>query len=1239
MPWEPKLEKNEKLKNEKLAKLFECSRTGKIRRSAAHNCLIVVWNSMASSADRWVDGVLGFTGAQETNDREMDNALNRALRDSLKDGVPVYLFEMPKGDAYIYYGRVELAGAPRWEARVDSEGEAHAAWVFPLKYADAKPKKSEGKLYADELDYIFSFGDSQAAAAQSTEAHPAQPEKKRGLEPDEKLRRRIKRQFAKKKYLGDIQISDDEYKLLLDYMRERFKAMSARYSYKAPDEVFCVGMVQIGIRCYEEGVYWPKFQKELNVSTNSVIQGELSDMFEETMRRNGHGLLGDQRFLNQLLLQGFVSDHYAGRLFDYLYDYYRRELFCDIGNLKGRLKALVQAMERTDRGQVKIVTQTADAIAYNPGSARTRVHGMLRLIDKAYWDEELPGRERSNRLTCAFLDWLDKDGRAVMNGDRARSGERRRGDKRFSSPTIRYNPKDGTFALVLPPQIVNDEDADNLRWEIELGSYSKSLPCKSPLEVYTGWRVDGMDEMLNPALLFEKMDFRLMSGEHRVRRFAIDAAPFRFFDEDGVWERDNKLSAGRALSFSKPDFAPESSARTYTADMRLGEASFVYAEYGFEKDDIVYFPDGEPLCVGGMLQEGLLRRGAVAGARVPLEEGMADVYRTSPLMYIQIRQEQLNGTKLTVNGRAYHLSENAAGFRTFNPLDRSGELGCLIELAEYGCRESGAYDIDVDVPADRTDRRYCFQLIDGLSYAFEDAPYVYKDTGTISVPVRCGLAKTQDTEEPEVIDGRTYFGFKLLPGRRWIGLDMQGVRVEFKVPMFEYCFEGGAWRTSEPGDVWKKDFKSKLSIHYAADMLTFSMTDANDALHEITVTRNQEKDAFECDLNPFNSYLTRDSASYMIYLTLPGAGQKVRFLNVCTRAVVLDVPAALKADMRSGCVRASFDIIGQGGICADLYRGEELICEKVPLVNNELVLKGDFENGMYRVELFEEEDDEGGFRTEKEDDEDTSSQDYLPIGSYSVELINPGDLRGKSIEIVDVRSTDDQPVKLRMKRTCRIYNLRRMGAGYAGDMVIRSQNSNEIRERCEGYLELSDPENLQSAYVGFVEEGEPLPFLYDNERSFIVRYEDRSIPSYKRYRRYSRTLYDGDYSFSIHFIAPTAEELREIAQPEDEAPEEAADDTAADDMPAFDISSASAEASAETEPRLFDETSLRETELSLRIRNVLARTKEIYTVGELRAYIAAQGIQALERLRYLGTVDREKLEVFIYEHKLDKTEE
>lgn len=133
MAWKTRLEKGETLTNEKLAKRFECSRTGKIRRSAANDRLIVVWNSMLSDADQWVDDVLGFTGLREEDDQAMNNALNRALRDSRENGVPVYLFELVKANSYEYLGLAGLADAPRRESRADSDGEMHTAWVFPLK--------------------------------------------------------------------------------------------------------------------------------------------------------------------------------------------------------------------------------------------------------------------------------------------------------------------------------------------------------------------------------------------------------------------------------------------------------------------------------------------------------------------------------------------------------------------------------------------------------------------------------------------------------------------------------------------------------------------------------------------------------------------------------------------------------------------------------------------------------------------------------------------------------------------------------------------------------------------------------------------------------------------------------------------------------------------------------------------------------------------------------------------------
>ena len=155
MAWKTRVEKGETLTNEKLAKRFVCSRTGKIRRGAVNDCLIVVWNSMVSEADRWTGDTLNFTGLREEDDWAMNNALNRALRDSRENGVPVYLFELVKANSYEYIGFAELADAPRRESRTDSDGETRTAWVFPLKCAGTALKRSASRPFVDDKEALW----------------------------------------------------------------------------------------------------------------------------------------------------------------------------------------------------------------------------------------------------------------------------------------------------------------------------------------------------------------------------------------------------------------------------------------------------------------------------------------------------------------------------------------------------------------------------------------------------------------------------------------------------------------------------------------------------------------------------------------------------------------------------------------------------------------------------------------------------------------------------------------------------------------------------------------------------------------------------------------------------------------------------------------------------------------------------------------------------------------------------
>ena len=103
------------------------------------------------------------------------------------------------------------------------------------------------------------------------------------LEPEEKLCLRIQREFEKKKLIGDIPINDDEYKLLIDYLKRKLQWLKKLKLKDINDRVLCVALVQIGIRHYDSA-YWPHVAKELCLKQLSTQDQEvLGRSFFRTM--------------------------------------------------------------------------------------------------------------------------------------------------------------------------------------------------------------------------------------------------------------------------------------------------------------------------------------------------------------------------------------------------------------------------------------------------------------------------------------------------------------------------------------------------------------------------------------------------------------------------------------------------------------------------------------------------------------------------------------------------------------------------------------------------------------------------------------------------------------------------------------------------------------------------------------------------------------------------------------------
>ena len=125
-----------------------------------------------------------------------------------------------------------------------------------------------------------------------------------------RLTARIKKEFEKKFFIGDIVISDQEYELLLKESKQ-IAAVIMRAGHAAADSVtLAVTMVQIGIRRYDGRFFWPYIEEELCVERGIKMQQFLGDTFINTLRKHGKYITDASERVQNILFHGFVSNYY-----------------------------------------------------------------------------------------------------------------------------------------------------------------------------------------------------------------------------------------------------------------------------------------------------------------------------------------------------------------------------------------------------------------------------------------------------------------------------------------------------------------------------------------------------------------------------------------------------------------------------------------------------------------------------------------------------------------------------------------------------------------------------------------------------------------------------------------------------------------------------------------------------------------------------------------------------------------
>lgn len=153
--FDPMLKIGAVLKNSDIVETFKCGNMGAMRRSKTTDTLVIITDySKGAYHDKWIGGVLHYTGMGKSGDQDVNWSQNATLADSNRNGIDVHLFEVIDAGEYIYCGRVKLADKPYMSNQPGEDGKDRIVWIFPVRpVPDNDVRKPSMFVFADMEDY------------------------------------------------------------------------------------------------------------------------------------------------------------------------------------------------------------------------------------------------------------------------------------------------------------------------------------------------------------------------------------------------------------------------------------------------------------------------------------------------------------------------------------------------------------------------------------------------------------------------------------------------------------------------------------------------------------------------------------------------------------------------------------------------------------------------------------------------------------------------------------------------------------------------------------------------------------------------------------------------------------------------------------------------------------------------------------------------------------------------------
>ena len=931
-----------------------------------------------------------------------------------------------------------------------------------------------------------------------------------------KVVKRIKSQFDKKFYIGDIAVSDDEYAELLGYVRAQTSKAGAAGRYSNDSPVLAVALVQIGIRRYD-GNYWANASEELKIQLSQTQQRFLGESFIKTLKNHNKYLLHETERVHSIMLHTFVSDYYSRGLFELLFQYYKNDLERDINRndavqMQALMDTLIKKAEQTDGVETlsaqfsgagsagsrayKLRHHTLNAISANPTHSRTRLRRLIRLIDRAFWKEIVPTNPTS-RLTILFEQWVEESASFHREYELYKAGEiRNRGKKHFSSPYLFADLLNDSFKIKLPGQIIGEEYADSPEWIVRTKQREIIVQTQT-YQVVTGCKTENEEAQIAEDELLGEFECLLTGSDTVVKRFSnLPSCSARLFDMDGDYA--SRLFKIPMCAFTRA--GEELSSAALTDKRRLD--ALTRWDMDLEDGDIVILPNQSSMIVGERYCDGLVPRGRARYTSYcdDLHENVT-VYSEIPSLLLTIPKTKLNGTALEVNGGRHRLGD--CEYRDFDNLDSKGERAFLVPLAQFRSELQQALNqVMLDVPGNTSVRSYPFVWVQGFTAEFDGMPYVFQERGTVTFPenieVRCA---GQGTEK--IAGENSYkFTFNSSQPKLPIEVGLKHLPLRLDIPMFIWSTNGADWHIEPMGEVWHSAFPTQIYIVSPSSKIEISTDsdeqDDEDAEQHSIILEHRQDGPYLADLTRFKSWLTRDRVAYGITLRI--AGKEYDFATVYVRSYVAS--CQISADFEKGKLSCKADVIGKAQYFLDVkcLNTDTFIAEKAIIIGDGVELDCPCASGKYQIRIYEAEEDESGFE----------EPDYNEIYYAEETIINKDDLSGKCLNVRKFRPIRSSILYTQFGEDYWITGLQKTKLGiYSGRLTVGGRDMG-----LNIGIKFPDYDNLRYFCLYFWDDYEENfeDFMFDSSMGRLVQNEKEDLDSREKYRRY-KMLYDTDYIY------------------------------------------------------------------------------------------------------------------------------